>query len=269
MASTTQVTGLSIYPVKSLAGIQLQDTYIDSMGLQYDRRWMVVSPEGKFLTQRTIPQMALIHTALDENGKLTLSKEGKESHNVPTTDDTSPKMDVVVWRDSLQVSRVGDETDAWLKEALGFDCHLVYIADDVLRQCDLDFSKEGDRTGFADGFPILLVSEESLQDLNDRLESPVDMRRFRPNITVSGLGAFGEDELKDFTVGGVEMKGVKVCSRCPLPTVDPDKGERAGQEPIATLMTYRKWDSKVYFGMNVIHQQQGKIRVGDSLVIKC
>ncbi len=264
MAKQISVTQLFIYPVKSFAGIQLESSKVDSMGLQFDRRWMVVSPKGGFITQRTVPKMALINTTLD-GAQLTLSTKGKELHKVALTTPDSEKIDVEVWEDSLRVSKVGNDTDAWLSDALGIDCHLVYIEDDVVRQCDLDFSDEGERTGFADGFPILIVSEESLIDLNQRLDSPVDMRRFRPNVVLAGCEAFAEDKLSEFSIGDLQMKAVKICSRCPMPMVDPDLGERTSQEPIATLSTYRKWDGKIFFGMNVIQQQQGVISVGDSL----
>ena len=266
MTKQISVTQLFIYPVKSLAGIQLDKSKVDSMGLQFDRRWMVVSPEGGFITQRTVPKMALINTSIDD-GQLTLSTKDKEPHQVALTTADSEKMDVVVWKDSLRVSKVGADTDAWLSDALGISCHLVYIEDDVVRQCDLDFSDEGERTGFADGFPILVISEGSLIDLNQRLEVPVDMRRFRPNIVIAGCEAFAEDDLSSFSIGNIPMKAVKICSRCPMPMVDPDLGARTGQEPIATLSTYRKWDGNIFFGMNVIQQQQGVISVGDSLEV--
>jgi len=266
MTKQVSVTQLFIYPVKSLAGIQLENSEVDSMGLHFDRRWMVVSPEGQFITQRTVPKMSLVNTSL-VGGQLTLSKKGKESHKVALTSLESEKMDVVVWKDSLRVSKIGDAVDTWLSDTLGIDCHLVYIEDDVVRQCDLDFSEEGERTGFADGFPILIVSEESLIDLNQRLETPVDMRRFRPNIVIAGCEAFAEDNLTNFSIGSLAMKAVKICSRCPMPMVDPDLGERTSQEPIATLSTFRKWDGNIFFGMNVIQQQQGVISVGDSVEV--
>lgn len=266
MSQTIKVTALNIYPVKSLAGISLQQSELDNMGLKFDRRWMVVSKDGRFVTQRTKPHMALIKTSLQQ-GQLILSKEGMDEHKVPTTTDSSEAMAVTIWRDTLQVQRVGDATDSWLSKALGVDCHLVYIGDDVVRQCNLEFANDGDRTGFADGYPMLLVSEESLADLNARLDQPVDMRRFRPNIVITGCEAYTEDSLMSFSIADIPMRGVKLCDRCPLPTVDPDKGERSGQEPILTLMKYRKWESKCYFGMNVIHERQGMISVGDVMVI--
>ena len=266
MKNNIQVTELFIYPVKSLAGISLKSSKVESMGLEFDRRWMLVTPDGQFMSQRSTPEMVLIHTAL-ENGQLILSTEGKAPHKVEAVTNISAQMDVVVWGDNVKASLVGAESDRWLSDALGIDCHLVYIPDDIVRQCDLDFSNEGERTGFADGFPILIVSEESLNDLNQRLDKSIDIRRFRPNIVISGYGAFEEDNLTDFSIGGLTMKGVKLCSRCPMPMIDPDLGKRAGNEPMATLSTYRKWDNKVFFGMNVIHQKLGSISVGDELNI--
>ncbi len=268
MKHSITVSGLYIYPVKSFAGIALQEADLDGMGLKYDRRWMVVSPEGLFLTQRKIPQMALVSTALDAEGNLTLSRPGQEDHVVKKVQSSNQTMQVRVWKDSLDVPLVGEQSDRWISEALGVACHLVFIPDDVVRQCDLEYAKAGDRTGFADGFPMLLVSEASLTDLNNRLAQPVEMRRFRPNIVVQGCGAFAEDSWQDFRLSDVVMKGVKRCSRCILTTVDPDTGERSGREPLETLSTFRKVDNNVFFGMNVIHQTMGKIRVGDNIVIE-
>lgn len=266
MPPTIKVTGLSIYPVKSLAGINLKQSELDIMGLKYDRRWMVVSPEGKFMTQRTFPQMALIHTEIN-NGALTLRKEGMDNHSVPTTSHDSAMMEATVWKDTLKVHKVSNETDVWLTQAIGEACHLVYISDDVMRQCDLEFANEGEQTGFADGFPILIISEASLDDLNQKLNNKVDMRRFRPNIIIDGCEAFAEDQFTSFRIADIPMRGVKLCSRCPLPTVDPDTGIKTSQEPIATLMKYRKWDNKVFFGINVIHESEGTLKVGDKLVL--
>ena len=267
MANEISVTQLFIYPVKSLAGIPLESSEVHSMGLAYDRRWMLVTPDGGFMTQRTTPEMVMIKTDIND-GQLTLSREGKGSHSVAKVTADSKKMSVDIWKDKVNATMVGDATDAWLTDVLGTKCHLVYIDDDEVRQCRLDVSNVGERTGFADAFPILVISEESLADLNERLPSPVDMRRFRPNIVIKGVEAFGEDELKDFTIGDLPMKAVLLCSRCPMPMVDPDIGKRVNQEPIATLSTYRKWDGNIWFGNNVIHQHEGKVAVGDMLIME-
>jgi uncharacterized protein YcbX len=264
------VSALMIYPVKSCAGISLERSELDSMGLKYDRRWMLVSPDGKFLSQRTLPEMALIKTALDEQGGLTLSMQGKDHLQVPAADDKT--ITVKIWNDTVEANLVSDACDNWISGALGVACRLVYIADDVVRQCDLAYAKRGDRTGFSDGFPMLLISQASLDDLNQRLTArsvePVEMRRFRPNIVVSGCQPYAEDTWQDFSIAGIPMRGVKPCSRCPIPTVNPDTGERTGTEPIATLSTYRKQGAKVFFGMNVIQQKTGVLKLGDELHVK-
>lgn len=266
MLKNITVTALTIYPVKSLAGISLDSSDLDSMGLAYDRRWMLVDENGGFLTQRTVPQMALIQTAL-QDGQLTLSIAGKAPHRVAEVTEDAASIEVSIWNDRVLASKVGKASDDWLSGVLGVDCQLVFMPEETLRQCDPEFAKQGERTGFADGFPMLLISEASLDDLNSRLLQPVDMRRFRPNIVVSGCEAFAEDQWNQFSIGDIQMRGVKLCSRCPLPNVDPDKGERISNEPIATLMKYRKWDHKVFFGMNVIHEKQGRVSVGDELIV--
>jgi uncharacterized protein YcbX len=270
MAQNIKITGLTIYPVKSLAGISLQSSELDGMGLKFDRRWMVVAPDGLFLTQRRYPQMALVSTSL-KNGQLILSKDGKDDYQVPTISADAETMQVRIWKDTVTAQRVGSESDVWLSDALGFDCHFVYIADNEVRQCSLDYADEGDRTGFADAYPMLVISEESLEDLNAKLEKKgkelVTMRRFRPNIIVAGCDAFAEDNWKSLSIAGIAMRGVKLCDRCILTTVDPLTGERTGKEPLETLGEYRKWDNNVYFGMNIVHDQLGSLKLGDDVTV--
>ena len=259
------VSSLYIYPVKSLAGISLESSNLDKMGLQYDRRWMLVSPKGEFLSQRKVPQMALIQPQFIGQ-QLILTRVGQEDFVVP---DANPQqtMTVKIWKDTVSAQCVGQSADQWLSEALGIKCHLVYIPDNEVRQCDPAFSKEGDRTGFADGFPILLISTASLDDLNQRLDKVVDMRRFRPNIVVSGCSAFAEDSWHEFILGNISMRGVKPCSRCILTTVNPQTGERNGVEPLQTLMKYRKQGNNINFGQNVIHNTLGTVQIGDLVSI--
>ena len=254
------LSGLFIYPVKSLAGISLGSCELDHMGLKYDRRWMLVTPEGRFLSQRNYPKMALIQPRFEKN-ELILEMSGMDDLSIPLAGYAKKTMRVKIWDDELEATDVGDESCAWFSEALGVDCHLVYIEDDEIRQCDRQYAKEGDHTGFSDGFPLLLLSEASLEDLNDRLEISVPMKRFRPNLVVKGCEAFAEDTWKNFQVGGMFFRVVKPCSRCVITTVNPDTGVKAGAEPLKTLSTYRRWDNKVYFGQNVIHDSKGVLSV--------
>jgi uncharacterized protein YcbX len=256
------VKTLTIYPVKSLAGITLESSELDTMGLKYDRRWMLVSPSGDFLSQRKLPNMALIQPKFVKQ-QLILTHPAQQ--DLVVIADSYCTMKVTIWKDTVTAQRIGEQADQWLTQILGTPCHLVYIPDDEIRQCDLDYAEQGECTGFADGFPILVISTASLHDLNQRLDQPVEMTRFRPNIVVEGCDAFAEDDWRDFTLGDVTMRGVKPCSRCLLTTVDPKTGERNSTEPLHTLMRYRKQGNGVYFGQNVIHKTMGTIHTGDSV----
>ena len=258
------VSELTIYPVKSMAGISLQSSQLDSMGLQYDRRWMVVSPEGKFITQRSHPQLALIQPKLN-NGQLSMSSFGLDDHIVPAANEDSPSMTVHIWDDVVQAKHLSKETDAWLEQTVGEPCHLVFIVDDEVRQCDTTYAREGDRTGFSDGFPLLLISEASLDDINNKLDNPVPMKRFRPNLVVTGCEAFAEDSWKEIQVNNVTFHIIKPCSRCIITTVNPDTGIVSGTEPLKTLSEYRKRENKVMFGQNLVHDNSGELSVGDSV----
>ncbi|MCK5917634.1 MAG: MOSC N-terminal beta barrel domain-containing protein [Cocleimonas sp.] len=258
------VSELYIYPVKSLAGIAIDNSKIDAMGLMHDRRWMLVSPAGDFLSQRKFPQMALIQpTFIDQQLILT---SANQPDLLVATADAQHTMQVTIWKDTVTAQRVGEQADKWLSKTLGTPCHLVYIPDNEIRQCDPEFAQLGDHTGFADGFPILLISTASLEDLNQRLDQPVSMKHFRPNIVVEGCHAFAEDSLNIFSIGNVAMRGVKPCSRCILTTVDPATGTRTGMEPLQTLMRYRKQGNNVNFGQNVIHNSMGSIQIGNSII---
>lgn len=265
MTPLIRISSLTIYPVKSLAGIESESFELDNMGLKNDRRWMLVSPQGDFLSQRKVPKMALIQPRFEDN-QLILSCKDQTDFTIPSATPENTML-VNIWGDSVTAQRVGKDADDWLSAVLALECHLVYIPDNEVRQCDIEFAKLGERTGFADAFPLLLISIASLDDLNSRLEQAVEMRRFRPNIVVTGCDAFAEDGWEHFTLADIPMRGVKPCSRCILTTVNPDTGERTGAEPLHTLMTYRKWDNNVYFGQNVIHEKRGVISVGDVVTL--
>jgi uncharacterized protein YcbX len=262
MAQQVQLSGLFIYPVKSLAGISLKTSEVDTMGLKYDRRWMLVSPDGNYLSQRTHPQMALVHPQL-ENGNLILSTFGMDDHNVPPASESTKTKRVKIWDDAVEAIHVSEESDQWLTDAIGTECHLVYISDDEIRQCNLDYAEQGDRTGFADGFPLLLISEASLDDLNERMDiAPLPMKRFRPNLVVKDCKEYAEDKWKKIKIGDLTFRIVKPCSRCVITTVDPDTGMKIGVEPLQTLATYREKNGEVYFGQNVIHDNTGILEIG-------
>ena len=260
-----KLTEINIYPVKSLAGIALQSSPMDAMGLRYDRRWMLVTPAGKFITQRTHPQMVLIQPQLAD-GVLTLARQGMQDHHVAAVSADSASMQVEIWNDRVNALHISEQTDAWLTQAIHDPCRLVYIANDEIRQCDLLYADAGDHTGFADGFPLLLISQASLDDLNGRLQQPLSMKRFRPNLVVSGCAPYAEDGWRQIRIGDVTLRVVKPCSRCVITTVDPETGVKGPGEPLRTLARYRMRDNQVYFGQNLIHRQQGVLSVNQEVI---
>ncbi len=261
-----RLSEINIYPVKSLAGISLQQGQLDEFGLAGDRRWMVVKPNGHFITQRTRAQMALIQPSLDDNGMRLQHPELGECRVPPATAD-SKRIEVKVWDDLVDARHLDHDVDNWLSRAVGEACHLVWFPSESMRQCNLSYAQQGDRVGFADGFPLLLISVASLGDLNQRLAEPVPMKRFRPNLVVSGCGAFAEDAWRKIRIGDSGFRVVKPCSRCVITTVDPETGKRAGAEPLATLSRYRKEGSKVLFGQNLVHDDRGLLTIGDTVEV--
>ncbi|MGD2117948.1 MAG: MOSC domain-containing protein [Chromatiales bacterium] len=260
-----QLTQLRIYPVKSLRGISLTEADIDARGLQWDRHWMLVDGEGKFMSQRRLPAMALISTAFAADG-VTLSANGHADLLLPFENSSTQHMPVEIWQDKLDAPLVGQYADDWLRAVLDADVHLVSMPTDQVRPVDPDFAATTDQTGFSDGFPFLLIGQASLDDLNNRLDEPLPMTRFRPNLVVDTAEAFAEDNWQLIRIGDVEFRVVKPCSRCIITTVNPDTGER-GAEPLKTLGRYRRHDNKVFFGQNLIHNSTGHLRVCDAVQV--
>jgi len=254
-----QLSELAIYPVKSLRQVSLRYTSVDRFGFSGDRRWMVVDSAGKFITQRQQASMSLIQVTLTGEGVILQAPDVSEMAVTIPTGRANAR--VKIWKDECNVVDCGDDVAHWLSRFLGVQCRLVYFPDDEVRQVDLNYAQKGDRTAFSDGFPILLLSQASLDDLNSRLETPIPMRRFRPNMVVSGCEPFAEDNWRSIRIGGLVFRVVKPCSRCVIPNIDPNTGER-GTEPTRTLVNYRRRDGKVYFGQNVIADSVGRLEVG-------
>lgn len=255
-----KLSAIHIYPVKSLSGLDLTQAKLDGFGLVDDRRWMVVDPEGRFLSQRSLPRMALIQVSVDDFG-ISLSAPEISPLRVSRPNPRDPRVEVEVWRDRCEATPVGQDADAWLSQFLGVECQLVHMADDVRRQVDQRYANPQHHTSFADGFPLLLISEASLDDLNSRLSEPVTMKRFRPNLVVSGCSPYAEDQWSTIKIGSMVLQLVKPCSRCAITTVDPLTGTK-GREPLVTLARYRRRGNQVYFGQNLLHDQPGELRVG-------
>ena len=259
-----KVSQLIIYPIKSMGGIELNTARVTDRGFQFDRRWMLVDPHNRFISQREVPEMALLQVTIAEAG-LKVSYIG---HNLPVMIPFQPQTDefadVIIWDDQCPGQFVSDEADHWFSEILGINCRLVYMPDSSIRPTEAKYTPEGHVTSLSDGYPFLLVGQASLDDLNQRLDEPLPMDRFRPNIVFTGGEPFAEDLMKRFSIGNIQFNGVKLCARCPVTTIDQQTGAR-GKEPLKLLSAYRKRNNKVYFGQNLIHEGRGEISVGDEI----
>jgi len=252
-----KLSELSIYPVKSCGKISLEQAKLSSFGLEFDRRWMLVDEQGMMLTQRKHARMCLIQSQLS-NGELTVNAPGMASLIIQASD---KKTKATVWEDTCSAFDCGDAASHWFSTFLNTPARLVYFPDDELRQVDLDYAKPGDITAFSDGFPYLLISQASLDDLNSRLQTPVEMTRFRPNLVVTGSEAFAEDQWKRIRIGDIEFSLVKPCSRCTIPSINPATAEKTA-EPVKTLASYRLRENKIFFGQNIIANSNGMVEVG-------
>jgi uncharacterized protein len=223
---------------------------------------MVVDTNGRLVTQRELFQLALVDTAI-EGDRLRVSAPGQPELDLPVAHESGAARTVEVWQDRAcgVVHALGSE---WFSSYLEGAYELVYMPDSHRRQVNPSRANLGDIVSFADGYPFLLISEASLADLNSRLETPLVMERFRPNIVISNTAPFAEDEYSHVRIGEVSFRGVKRCERCVITTIDPLTGER-GREPLRTLAKYRLDDQKVWFGMNLIHDGTGVLRVGDAV----
>jgi uncharacterized protein YcbX len=265
-AMNAVVTALNVYPVKGGAGIPRDAVTLAPEGFAHDRQWLVVTPDGRFVTQRDRPRLALLGTSLDE-GVLTLSLPDGARVRVPR-DGAGAGREVVVWNDRCAGRDCGDAAAQALSRLLDADVRLVEFDATVPRLANAAWTGEVVApVRYSDGFPILLISEESLEDLNARLPEPLPMNRFRPNVVVRGLGAYGEDRVRELRLGGVRLRPVKACTRCKVTMTDQRTAAVDAAEPLRTLKTYR-WDRElrgVTFGQNVVMAAGvgERLRVGD------
>jgi uncharacterized protein YcbX len=261
------LSGLFLYPVKSCAGIPVPEWEVDPLGLKYDRRWMVTSPRGGFLTQREFPVLALVRVTISPP-HLRIAAPGMPELVTPLTPLGGRPVAVRVWADEVAAVAPDHRADAWFSQVIGQEVVLAYMPDQVVREVDRSCAPGGARTGFADAFPFLLLGEASLGALNARLPAPLPMNRFRPNLTVAGTAPFAEDGWRSIRVGAIPMEVVKPCARCVVTTTDQATGRRDGDEPLFTLATFRRQEGKVMFGQNVVHHGTGVLRTGDSVVVE-
>jgi uncharacterized protein YcbX len=260
-----RLSGLYVYPIKSCGGIAAEEWDVDERGLRHDRRWMLVDEANQFISQRELPRMALIGVRIDPDG-LVVSAPGMPSLQVLFLPPEGHLLRAQVWDDVVETLPVGGGADRWFERFLGVKCKLVYLPEESVRPVDRDYGRAGDQVGLADGFPFLLISESSLAELNARLEQPLPMDRFRPNLVVGGCDPFAEDGWRVVRIGPITLRVVKPCARCAITTVDQRTAAR-GKEPLRTLATFRRSGTKVLFGQNLVHDGTGVLRAGDPVEV--
>jgi uncharacterized protein YcbX len=257
-----RISSLHIYPVKSLGGMSVDQAAVTDRGLLHDRRWMLTDTNNRFVSQRTFPAMAMLQASVRE-GILEVrdSSQPGDILRLPAHASAGTHLRVGIWEDVCDAIAPSEEADAWFTQKLGRPLRLVYMPDESHRQVDTAYASPGDITSFSDGYPILIIGQASLDDLNARLDIPVPMDRFRPNIVFTGGAPYAEDTFTHFRAGTLEFHGVKPCARCTVTTIDQSSGI-PGSEPLRTLSTYRTRGGKVMFGMNLLASGTGMLETG-------
>jgi uncharacterized protein YcbX len=299
------LSSISIYPIKSLKGISLDSATVEERGLQYDRRWMLTTPEGVFFTQREFPRMATISVRV-ESGDLKVASDGHGEIRIPFEADSGERRQVTIWQSICEGLVYNGEVSEWFSDVLGKNCRLVHMPDTTRRGVNPLFNRGNEIVSFADGYPLMVLSEASLADLNKRIEEsfsepaprhrngdtppkqggelfePLPMNRFRPNLVVADSEAFAEDGWKRIRIGEGEFRSTKPCERCVMTTIDQAKGEKTGKEPLRTLASYRMardvipaqyesmgvGETAVLFGQNLVPENPGAtVRPGDQVSV--
>lgn len=292
------ISEINIYPIKSLKGVQVESAMVQARGLEHDRRWMLTDREGNFMTQREFPKMATIGVKV-ESGELRVESEAAGEMRIPFEPDRGERQKVTIWQSICEAEVYRGEVSEWFSDVLSTSCQLAFMPETTRRRVSERFDRGGDIVSFADGYPLLVIGEASLADLNQRIADalvtkgekgadesvhlPLPMNRFRPSIVVSGSEPYAEDNWQQIRVGEAEFRVTKPCARCVMTTVEQSRGEFAGKEPLQTLATYRMakdvmpdrvealglTPTAVLFGQNLIGERVGTtIRVGDSVSVK-
>ncbi|GHC47099.1 MOSC domain-containing protein [Streptomyces cinnamoneus] len=270
------LTAVHFYPVKSMAGCAPGEAAVEPWGLAGDRRWMLATPDGRFITQRQQPRLALASAEPLPDGGVRLTAPGLAPLDVPVPPhgDEAGTTPVEIFEDKVEAVRAGAAADAWLTAYLGTGARLLYMDDPARRRpADPRYAAPGDTVSFADGYPLLLTTTASLQELNSLIaagdhpgEGPLPMDRFRPNVVVDGTEPWAEDGWRRVRIGEVAFRVVKPCGRCVVTTTDQRTAER-GKEPLRTLARHHRIGKKLVFGQNLIPEHTGVVRVGDAFEV--
>jgi uncharacterized protein len=264
------LASLHIYPLKGGRAADLDHAVVEPWGLAGDRRWLLVDADCQFMSQRKHPALARLVISYGPGADITASSRGFPSLRVAAPEESAELLKVTVWRSTVLAAAAGDTADAWFSDYLGEPVRLVYLDDPTRRAVDPEYGQDGDTVSFADGYPLLLTSTESLGQLNQWLtatgDQPVPMNRFRPNVVVSGFGPWAEDRWRRIRIGPVWFRVAKPCGRCVVTATDQTTGER-GSQPLKMLAVRRRFGKNLVFGQNLIPDSPGHIRVGDPIEI--
>lgn len=260
----TAITEINIYPIKSTAGLSISRTWVDDLGLSFDRRFVVTDANGKFITARTHPALCLVQVHLVADG-LVLNAPNMRTLRIDYRKLSQDYQNVEVWSSCIDAQYCSENCDLWFSQYLQQDCKLFYFGQQSKRQVE----HSSNQVSFADGYPVLLISQASLEDLNQRAKQNFTMSRFRPNLVVDNCQPFEEDTWRHIRIGEVEFELSKPCSRCIFTTVDPQTGNlHPDKEPIKTLANFRQVaGGDVMFGQNLIPLNQGSIKQGDRVEV--
>ncbi len=261
------LAGLYVYPVKSAAPLCPATAVVEPRGLRGDRRWMIVDADGAFLTGRQLPRLTLLRATPVEDGLL-LEAPDLPARHLAVPDPAAPRLAVRVWNSTVDAALADPAAQDWISRFLGREARFVYMDDAARRPVDTTYAAPGGEVSFADGFPLLLISQAALDDLNARLATPVPMLHFRPNLVVGGTAPHAEDGWRRVRIGSIVFDVVKPCTRCVFTTVDPERGAFAADgEPLRTLITYRRGAKGVTFGQNLIARGTGTLCLGDPVEV--
>jgi uncharacterized protein YcbX len=259
-----------IYPVKSLGGIRLTSAKVMEKGLLHDRRWMLIDENNIFMTQRAHPVMALFKPAVDTN-RLTITKKNAVNNQSSisldiNTSSLGASFKCKIWDDEVEVCEVDPLISEWFSIQMGMTCKLVSFPEENSRPVDARYKINNEQVSLADAYPFLIIGQSTLDHLNSKLQEALPMDRFRPNFVFTGGEPHDEDNWREFSIGKTRFVGVKLCARCPLPTVNQETAEK-GIEPLLTLSTYRKRENKVLFGQNLVALDHYEVSVGDKITV--
>ncbi len=262
------VSSIYIYPIKSLGGVSLTHSLIEERGLQYDRRWVLTDSTGLFITQRKYPILSLLQVNMADD-VITVFHKDNPNHQISfgIAQQIGEKVNVTIWDDLTKGIEVETRVSNWFSDYMNMQVKLMRMPEHERRSVDPRYANNDEIVSFADAYPCLIIGQSSLDELNAKLEKPVLMDRFRPNIVFTGGEPHAEDSICDFEIDTISFSAVKPCARCVLITIDQQKGTKSA-EPLKTLSKYRTFNNKIMFGQNLIHNGSGIIKIGAEIKIK-